>query len=590
MTNTAAVPARHIAIYTRISQDKERDQRAVARQKRDCEVHIKKLIRDGIVPSGLRVEHYSDNSESAFKENQRAKRTEFARMLDDADAGYVEAIVAYHSDRLYRRVPDLYDVARAVKKNDHLTVQTVKSGSVDFSTPVGRLAAVMLAAIAEYEVEIKSVRQMSESDQIAATGDPRRGGRRPFGYDKDVPGKKGKYVVIRKDEADEIRNATKQLLNGKSVTSIVKDWNARGVLTVQAQMVLARRESAAAKIAAGLELTASEVGDVERLLPEWHHSNFVALMLRYRNAGIRQHRGRPIGKATWPAIVEETDFEDVRKVLLDPSRLKSPDKTRKHLLSFIVSCARCEVGMRAAASHVPYTPVGGVKRYRRYMHYQCPGHKATKDDPCRLSITYDVAETAVKAYIAERLTTPDPELLAVHSAERGELRLLRRRRADLDADERVIERAKISLTSRTRQLESIHAERLRIDAQVVSIGQRVALAALLAEAAPPVTERRGYRVSFEDAAVARAAAMAHFETLRLEQRRDIVRALCAVVIEPSKKGVSYKFGRAFERVLIYPKNPVTGEVSGEPLRGSQVVGFRDGEGRMRGFVYDERSQ
>lgn len=582
--NTTEGTARHIAIYTRISQDKEKDQRAVSRQKADCEKHVKQLQEAGRLSAGVRIEHYCDNDISAYQ--TKKPRKHFERMLADAESGYVEAIVAYHADRLYRRVPDLYRVARAVKDSPNLTVQTVKSGLVDFSTPSGRLAAVMLALIAEYEVEIKSDRQQSESDQIAQSGEPRRGGRRPFGYEKDQPGPKGRYVVIKEDEAAEIRNATQRLLDGASVTSLIKDWNERGVLTVQAQELPARRAVLKARQERGEVLIEEEVTGLASTPSKWQHSSFVALMIRYRNAGIRQHRGQPVGDASWPAIVEKADFEKLRNLLLDPSRLTGSDKSRKHLLSFIVTCSRCDVGMRGAAVKVPYTPVGGTKRYSRYMTYQCPGHKAAKDAPCRLSITYEVAENAVKAYIADRLATPDADLLAVHDAERSELRTLRQRRAELDADERVIEKASISLASRTRQLEAVQAERLLLDAQVKSIGQRVALASLLTEAAPPRLTKAG-RVDFDAAAVAKAAAMVHFEALSLAQRREIVRALCAVVVMPSQKGVSYKYGRAYERVLVYPRNPVSGVLSDVPVRGCDLVGKLDSSGRVVGFTHDE---
>jgi len=554
--STTTAPARHIAIYTRISQDKEKDHRAVSRQKADCEALIKRLVRDKVLPKGLRIEHYSDNSESAFKENQRKKRTEFARMLADAEAGYIEAIVAYHSDRLYRRVPDLYDVARAVKKHEHLTVQTVKSGSVDFSTPVGRLAAVMLAAIAEYEIEIKSVRQMSESDQIAETGDPRRGGRRPYGYDKDVPGKKGKYVVINEAEAENIRDAARRILDkDEPVTSILKDWRRRKITTVTGKA--------------------------------WHHSTFIDLMTRYRNAGIRQHRGENVGMANWPAILDMQDFDDLRKKLLDPSRITSTDKTRKHLLSFIVTCGRCGVGLRAANVKVPYQPVNGPRRKKEYSTYQCPGHLAPADDPCRLSIMKYVAENAVRGFVADRLVTPDEALLAVHDAERVELRRLLDRRAELDGDERVIEQSKISMASKARQLETVNAERVRLDAQAKSIRERVALAALLTEAVPRRSGKKSARIDLGQVAEAKAAAMVHFDNLSLEQRREIIRALCHVVIEPSVKGVSYKYGKAYQRVLIYPRDPVTGTLADDPIRGTDLVGKFDTSGRMIGFTYDE---
>lgn len=534
---------RHIAIYTRISQDREKDGEAVARQEADCRLFVQQLQKSGVLPKGLRTEVYQDNDISAFQ--QTKDRRSFERMLADAEAGYVEAIVAYHSDRLYRRVPDLYRVAAAVKDQPHLTVQTLKSGLVDFSSPTGRLAACMLALIAEYEVEIKSIRQRSQSDHLAQTGAPRRGGRRPFAYQKDKPGKDGQYVEVVPHEAEAVRDATARLLAGESVSGLIKEWNRAGLLST-------RKKS-------------------------WTHSSFVFVMTRARNAGLRQHRGQIIGQGTWPAIVDPDDFEALRAMLADPSRLTSADRTKKHLLSQIVQCSRCKTGMRAA-------PVRS--RDRVYMNYQCPGHSPVNDRACRLSIKYEVAERSVRGFIANRLTTPDAALLAVYTSERQEMHAMRLRRASLDADERIIESSAISTTSKARQLGDINTERRRLDAELSLLGRRVALAALLSEATVSPADKSG-RVSLTEASDARTRAMEHFDVLSLEQRREIVRALCAVSILPSEPGVSYKFGRAFERVMLYPRNPLTGELSNDPVTGAEVVGRLDADGRLVGFPADE---
>jgi hypothetical protein len=97
----------------------------------------------------------------------------------------------------------------------------------------------------------------------------------------------------------------------------------------------------------------------------------------------------------------------------------------------------------------------------------------------------------------------------------------------------------------------------------------VALASLLSITSIPT---EAGRIDFSKAAAARASAMEHFDALPLDQRRDILRALCEIKVEPAVPGVSYKNGKAYERVHISPRDPVTGEV-GEPIRGSELVTF-----------------
>lgn len=524
MTTT---PARHVAIYCRISNDKDGQFAAVTRQRAQCEAHLERLQSTGVIQSGLPVVVYVDNDISAFQ--TKKKRDRFEAMLDACNAGEVEAVVAVQVDRLYRRSADLFRVAAAVDKMPHLLIHTVNAGKVDFSNPAGRLAAGMLALIAQFEVELKEERQRDHSDAYAQVGRPRPGGRRPFGYEKDG-------MTIREDEAQHVRDVTARLLAGESVSSLIREWNREGVLTVR-------------------ERDAVETATERR---GWTHSSFIALVTRYRNAGLRQHKRSDVPtQAAWPPLVDLDDFTALRAILTDPSRNLSPDKTRKHLLSFILTCSECGTGMRAGATK---------SRDKRYPIYQCPGTKG-----CRRAIRYDVAENSVLAYIAHRLTAPDASLLEAHEVERTRLRDLRKKRAVLSEDERIIERSKISTASKARQLETIHAERTQLDAQIEAIARREALASLLAEATTPTNPRTG-RVGFDDALVARDAAMARFDALPLDKRREIVKALCEVTVLAALPGVSYKFGRAYERIEIYPKNAMTGEVDPFPILGAALVG------------------
>lgn len=499
---------------------------AVTRQMAECEAYLLQLQMRGAVPPDLPTEQFCDNSVSAYSGKDRP---EFERMLEVARNGEIEVIVAYHTDRLYRRVPDLYKVAAVVGEQAHLTVQTVQAGRVDFSTPTGRMAAKILATIAEYEIEIKSTRQRSESDQVAASGAPRRGGTRPFGYtlDDHADPKKRRYVVVVDREAEMVRDAVARLLkpNPDSIGALVREWNRLGVRTPRNN--------------------------------KWQHSSFVAVMKNPRNAGLRLHRGSVVGEAAWPAIISRDDFDALLALLTDPARNRSADKSKKHLLSGIVKCGRCGNGLRVASVSA---------RNRKYLTLQCPG----SENSCRLAVMKYVAEDVVRRYLANRLTTPDASLLAVHLPERTQLRDHRLRRAELTQDEKLIEsNTKISTASRLRQLEAINDEREQIDRAIAAIGRRVALASLLSITSIPT---EAGRIDFSKAAAARASAMEHFDALPLDQRRDILRALCEIKVEPAVPGVSYKNGKAYERVHISPRDPVTGEV-GEPIRGSELVTF-----------------
>ncbi len=79
-------------IYARISSDREGDNLAISRQLADCE---QLAARRGWKV----VERYVDSDISAYSGR---RRPEYQRMLEDVDAGVVEAVVVYHADRLHR--------------------------------------------------------------------------------------------------------------------------------------------------------------------------------------------------------------------------------------------------------------------------------------------------------------------------------------------------------------------------------------------------------------------------------------------------------------------------------------------------------
>lgn len=91
------------AIYLRISQDATGEQAGVTRQHEDCIELI-----EGQGWSLFRV--YTDNDTSAYK-----KRPGYQAMLEDIRSGQIDAIVAWHPDRLYRKLADLEGLISAIE-------------------------------------------------------------------------------------------------------------------------------------------------------------------------------------------------------------------------------------------------------------------------------------------------------------------------------------------------------------------------------------------------------------------------------------------------------------------------------------------
>src|SRR3989442_14375571 len=100
-TRAAAPPATAVraGIYVRISHDPEHDQLGVQRQEKAC----RELAKRQGWPV---VDVYQDDDLSAFTGKPRPA---YQRLMADVTAGRVNAIVAWHGDRLHRSLRDLED-------------------------------------------------------------------------------------------------------------------------------------------------------------------------------------------------------------------------------------------------------------------------------------------------------------------------------------------------------------------------------------------------------------------------------------------------------------------------------------------------
>lgn len=298
---------RRAGLYFRISQDRTGLEAGVKRQEKDCRELAARL---GWEVAGV----YVDNDVSAYKAK---RRPEYERLKADLEAGRIDAVVAWHPDRLYRRIRDLMDVVDVVDAAG-AEVATVQAGAVDLATPNGRLVAKIGAAVAEHESEHKAERTKAWHRQRAEAG-LHNGGRRPFGYCPD-------RVTIDETEAEVIREGARRILAGEQRVTIVKEWNARGVPTVTGA--------------------------------KWSATMLRQVLAGPRIAGLRQHNGRTY-PAAWPAILSADEWEAV-KAAFQTERAR-PGRPASYLLSGFLRCGLCG------------TKMTGNKTVRKVPVYRCPG-------------------------------------------------------------------------------------------------------------------------------------------------------------------------------------------------------------------------
>jgi site-specific DNA recombinase len=334
------------AIYVRISQDREGAGLGVKRQQADAEALCERL---GWETDGV----YVDNDLSAYSGKPRP---EYKRLLADAATGAFGAIVAWHTDRLHRSPRELEEFIDVVERHG-LAVEMVKGGTIDLSTPTGRLVARQLGNIARYESEHKSERIQRKMLELAQNGQSKGGGSRPYGFEPD-------RVTIRESEAAIIREAARQITDGVPLRSVARDLERRGLRSPTGK--------------------------------PWSATPLGRMLKSPRIAGLRQHRGEVIGAASWPAIITPQQRDRIVAILNDPARRDTGDRApRRYLLKGLLRCEHC--GHRMVSR--PRTD--GV---RRYVCASGPGFHGCG----KTTILAEPSEDhVVKSFLLERLRDPD---------------------------------------------------------------------------------------------------------------------------------------------------------------------------------------
>jgi site-specific DNA recombinase len=290
------------AVYLRQSLDRSGDGLGIDRQREE----VRRLIQ---ARGWTLAEEFVDNDVSALS---RKPRPQFSAMMAGVDAGEFDVVVARHMDRLLRRLSEFANVLERCQKAGVAIVTS--SDGVDTSTDGGRVVAGILAVIAEGEVQRKGSRQRSAAIQAAKQG-RWVGGRRPFGYEKDG-------VTIRETEAAMIKQAYVDVLAGESLSEVARRWNASGVTPAQSDKQWYR-------------------GTVKDVLTNPRHAGLRRYRTPEERAKIRQNPELGIvGKAEWPAIIDETTWRAVVRILTDPAR-HTGRTGGKGLLTGVALCGVC---------------------------------------------------------------------------------------------------------------------------------------------------------------------------------------------------------------------------------------------------------
>jgi site-specific DNA recombinase len=368
------------------------------------------------------VEEYIDPNDSAYSGRPRKA---WRRLIEDVKAGKIDAIVAWHPDRLTRQPKENEELIELVDRYQ-VQVATAMAGEHDLSSPSGRLHFRMLGSIARYESEHKAERIMLHHDALAEEG-RWHGGRRPFGYRY----KEGGGIEEDKREADAIKAARERILNNPEdhpgvLSAVVREWREAGLFASKG----------------GRPVT---VTIADRLLRSPHL------------LGSRRHNGQVTKEDAWPAIFTVEEQATLVAELDRRGHKELVDRNRT-LLGGFLACGddrdgkECGHVMRGAR----LKGAGG-----RQPGYRCDAasggcgriHRLAKpvDDEVRDRIIRRLASPKFRAKLAQqragKLAAEEArELKAQQRADERKLRQLDALATDLDDE--VVETTKATISAR----------------------------------------------------------------------------------------------------------------------------------------------
>lgn len=138
-----------------------------------------------------------------------------------------DILCSWKLDRLGRGLFDLNDLFRWCREHDKTLVCV--ADNVDLSTPVGRMVAVLLASVAEMELEAIRTRTKDGADELLRQG-RWGGGVVPYGYRAEKR-EGGWWLVIDDETAAVVRDVFARIIDRQSANSIANHLTASGVKT-----------------------------------------------------------------------------------------------------------------------------------------------------------------------------------------------------------------------------------------------------------------------------------------------------------------------------------------------------------------------
>lgn len=307
-----------------------------------------------------------------------------------------DILVFYRMDRLVRRLADLADLISWGQEH-HIKLVSATEAFLDLDAPFGDIIALLVAKVAEMELEAIRARTGSASKHTITAG-RWRGGVPPWGY---IPEKDGKRHRLVQDasQVEVIREVVDRVLKHESLRSIAHDLTTRGVLTPRDRFaqVKGREPSGYEWHSAPLKRALTSPAMLGRVVTRDAVLGADGQPLRDAKGNrvlgsetiVVDETGTPVVRAE-PIVTKEV-FDRVGRELAGRENRKEPTKRSSALLTQVLFCGEC--------GRPAYRLKGGQGRQPRY---RCASAQY-KDQCSNRTVSLEWADKAVEEKVLATL-------------------------------------------------------------------------------------------------------------------------------------------------------------------------------------------
>lgn len=365
--------------YLRVSQDRDGKKKSTDQQH---EENARAVATRGWK---LHPKAYRDDGRSASRYARRA-REGFRQLIDDLEMGHFDAeiLVIWESSRGSRRTGEWVTLIELCEENAIRIFVTTHGRDYDPTNARDRRSLLEDAVDSEYESAKTSERIQRNVRAAAEAG--RVHGKNLYGYQRIYDPRTRELLRIEEhpEQGPIVKEAAKRVLAGDSFYKIAKDFNRRGIPPRRPAFTERRKNLG------------------------WTPPAVKQMLGMPAYAGKRQHKGKIVSDAQWPALITSEEWDKLVLILNNPARKRSNDWPAKHLLTGIAVCDVCGAGVivgKQNKGRKQYDENGEPLPREHYYSYLCRGvpgkggfHTAMKEEHLDL---------VVVEYLMARLIRPD---------------------------------------------------------------------------------------------------------------------------------------------------------------------------------------